>query len=232
MVTSSERAMAQGMTGVSPQPVSAAAWRWLNSAWSGSKHEMLAEPDHGWIPARLRDRISRADEMLLDWARAPEAQGEDNTEHIRFALWLMRKADRQDRHRAAAAWPARLGIEPLEWMALRPDTDMATALDLFWKLGPAGYAKFFGEEETMLPHQRLVFMLLTEIRLLLAAGYYHRGDPPEIGYAPPAAAQAVDMRNDRNRGLYPPEVFVPVTVTGKPPSGDGRGFWNVARLFP
>ena len=176
------------------------------------KASVAAKPDI-WLPSPLRSRVDGADQMLRDWTCDTDRTDGAHGERLRLVGWLLSQADQNDLHQIVEGWNWDHGLCPMEWIALNPATSRATALQLFWRLEPARFVRFVGDEDILPSYYLRAYSLLKEIKFLLEKEFYYgidaneRSKEHEIAYVPPPASHHVDMRKATNQGLYPAAAF-------------------------
>lgn len=123
------------------------------------------------VALERKDQIERAarwksipdpEMMLDDWASHGFTGGNWGQTYRAYAAWL-RRASPRDRHRAACAWNWDHGTAPLKWMIRQPNTDLATAAQIFFDAEPSFYADVAGDRSKVPHHALDAFDLLREI---------------------------------------------------------------------
>ena len=83
------------------------------------------------------------------------------------------KASPTERHFAAKSWNWDYGEAPIIWISRQSDTDIATAITIFFLCEPSYYQKFAGDLEAVSSeHQRFQLKLILEIKMKIDQGFY------------------------------------------------------------
>ena len=116
---------------------------------------------------------SNNDEMLMDWAHHCKPWNDySESQFIRYANWLT-KASPNERHIAANHWNWDYGEAPMIWICRQSDTDIATAITIFFKFEPSYYLKFAGDlKATDNQHERFILKHILEIKGKIRQGFY------------------------------------------------------------
>lgn len=113
------------------------------------------------------------DGMLMDWARHCKPWNDySESQFIQYANWLM-KASPNERHVAAQHWNWDYGEAPMIWICSQSDTDIATAITIFFLFEPSYYLKFAGDlEATDNQYERFILKHILEIQKRIEQGFY------------------------------------------------------------
>ena len=140
-------------------------------------HDILAALPSGMpestFPARPSRKITDPAAMLREWAKGCHPSGGKPTRYIAYAEWLM-MATPDQRHVAAINWNWNNGLEPLLYVIMQPDCDLATALDVFYLAEPNYYRKFDEPNGGGGNRDEGKYDLIKEIRLRVNARFYSR----------------------------------------------------------
>jgi hypothetical protein len=141
---------------------------WKERAEKERKQRELA---HAW--KRITDND---DAMLLAWAEHCQPWADYSaSEFVRYAEWL-RRADPDQRHMAALSWNWDYGLAPLLWISRREDSDLATALYIFFGSGPENYLQFEGARSIAAEKYSdlMTYDMMMDIKGRIERGFYKR----------------------------------------------------------
>jgi hypothetical protein len=155
------------------------------------------------------------DAMLRTWAKHCQPWDDYSpSEFVRYADWLI-GTDPDRRHVAALNWNWDYGLAPLLWIVRREDSDLATALHVFFGSSPEYYFQFDGDRSRVAEKQPdlMTFDMMMDIKARIERGFYKR-----------SAIQFDLSRNLEIIGRYKPTPAQRAAVlpANLPTSGTGR----------
>jgi len=156
--------------------------------------------------------IEDPNDMLLDWA---SANSDDGDGYLKFARWLVSTRDPDVWHVVAKNWNWDRDTAPLVWIIRQNDTDIATALEIFWLASPYDYFSQYGTRRSDVPPdwQLEHFDFIREIAQRVRSGFYKRSEiafngEHHMGIVLEAMKKQGKDRptdDDEFRAFYPPE---------------------------
>ena len=125
------------------------------------------------ITTDIKNNKKYDDEMLMYWARHCKPWNDySESQFIDYASWLM-KATPNQRHVAALNWNWDYGEAPPIWICRKSDTDIATAISVFFLFEPSYYLKFLGKIENVdNQRERFMFKNILDIKMKIESGFY------------------------------------------------------------
>lgn len=113
------------------------------------------------------------DRMLMEWAghcKPWDDYSED--QFVAFAKWLMNSSP-IERHAVILRWNWDYGEAPVLWAIRQNDTDLATAVAIYFATQPGFYIKFGGDlNKTSEEHERFLLGMILELKSKIESGFY------------------------------------------------------------
>jgi len=112
--------------------------------------------------------------LLGGWWGMNKITNEQYTEMCREKIIdFLKGSSVKERHQLVNEWNWRgFGIHELKWIANDPDTDKATALQIYWKAGPRINAKIFSDRNEVPWYMLDEFDLIEDIEKNYVSGFY------------------------------------------------------------
>lgn len=113
------------------------------------------------------------DEVLMDWARHCKPWNDySESQFIKYASWLMNTSP-TERHFSALHWNWDYGEAPQIWIARQSDTDIATAITIFFGCDPFYYLQYTGKFDNVVAEdQRFILENILDIKTKIETGFY------------------------------------------------------------
>ena len=173
-------------------------------------------------------QILNEDEMLRNWAKHCKPWDDySESQFIDYANWLI-GTNSYERHIAANSWNWDYGIAPPIWITRKPDTDIATAISIFFLFEPSYYLQYAGNLDAVdSPHERFMLRNLLELKKRIETGFYttsniradfwreignderYKAQFPEIGHTYPKNIRQIYNGTDPNEaGINIPDFGI------------------------